>query len=173
MKPVLDAEEIKQAIQKIAREILEEEELLEKVVLVGITTRGVPLSQRVGALLKEAKGIEVPAGVLDMTLYRDDLSRLSTHPVVRRTEIPFSIDGKSVFLLDDVLYTGRTIRGALNALFDLGRPDRVGLAVLVDRGGREIPIEAGIVGIHVEAKKEENVVVKLKETDGEEGVFIE
>lgn len=173
MKQVLDAQEIKQALQKITREILEDEEVLEKVVLVGITTRGVPLAQRISSLLKEAKGIEVPTGILDMTLYRDDLSRLSTHPIVKRTEIPFSIDEKSVFLVDDVLYTGRTIRGALNALFDLGRPDRVGLAVLVDRGGREIPIEASVVGLHVEAKKGENVVVKLTETDREEGVFVE
>lgn len=172
MQVILDSKEMNMAIQKMAREILEDTQTPEKIALVGITTRGVTLAGRIVGFLQDANKIEVPVGILDINLYRDDLSRVADHPVVKRTEIPFSIDSRVVYLIDDVLYTGRTIRCALDALFDLGRPDLIGLAVLVDRGGRELPIQADIVGIHHEAKRDEIVHVKFAENDGIDSVEV-
>ncbi len=174
MKTIVDNQEMKTAIQKMAREILEEKASLEKIVLVGITTRGVPLAHRIAAQLKKDKGVDVPVGTLDITLYRDDLSKLSDHPIVKQSNIPFSLDEKVVFLVDDVLYTGRTVRCALDALFDLGRPDAIGLIVMVDRGGRELPIQADIVGLHVQTKVGDVVHVRFSDTDeGEDRVDLE
>jgi len=133
----------------------------------------VPLAQRLAAIIRTATGSEVPIGVLDITLYRDDLSLASAHPVVQSTEIGFSVDGRDIILVDDVLFTGRTIRAAINGLFDLGRPRRVLLCVLVDRGHRDLPIEASYVGRRVETRPEDVVEVHLKELDGEDRVLLE
>lgn len=171
-KILLDAKEMSQAIEKIARFILEKSFDLNKLLIVGIRTRGASLAHRVSSQIKKIKDIAVPVGILDINLYRDDLSKMSEHPVVKKTEIPISIEGREVFLVDDVLYTGRTIRAALNALFDLGRPRFVELAVLVDRGGRELPIQADIVGIHYMAGPKDNIKVKLQEIDGEDLVKV-
>lgn len=143
------------------------------LVLIGIRTRGVPLASRISSMIHGNNGLVIPVGVLDITLYRDDLSRLAYQPMVKKTEIRGSIDSKTVFIVDDVLYTGRTIRCALDALFDFGRPDRIGLATLVDRGGRELPIQADVIGVRYASKGDENVRVKVAETDGEDAVVIE
>lgn len=172
MKTILDEKQIKMAVQKMAKAIIEAEVPLEKVALVGIRKRGIPLAQRIAQEIKKSNQFEPPVGVLDITLYRDDLSRLDYHPIVKKTEISFSIDSKIIYLVDDVLYTGRTIRCALDALFDLGRPDVIHLAVLVDRGGRELPIQGDVVGLHYEAHENENIEVKLKETDGADEVVV-
>ncbi len=156
----------------MAEDILKDVGAKDSLVLVGMTTRGVPLATRLAAQLHKKFKKEIPVGVLDITLYRDDLSRLDYHPQIKRTEITFSLDSKIVYLVDDVLYTGRTVRCALDALFDLGRPDRIALAVLVDRTGRELPIQADVVGIHYDAALTENVKVKLKESDGDDRVEV-
>lgn len=169
MMPLLDEKEMLQAIDKMAHEIREGFSSLENLVLVGITSRGVPLARRLSALLSNESRI-IPVGELDITLYRDDLSRLSYHPEVRRTEIPFSIDDKVVYLVDDVLFTGRTIRCALDALFDMGRPHYIRLAVLVDREGRELPIQADVVGIHTSVKQGQEIKVSITEVDGRDAV---
>ena len=136
MKTILDAKETQMAIEKMAKEIVEEAGGLDSLVLVGVRKRGVPLAQRIADRIRETKKKEIPVGLLDINLYRDDLSRLDYHPVIGKTEIPCPVDEKTVFLVDDVLYTGRTIRCAMDALFDLGRPSAIKLAVLVDREGR-------------------------------------
>ena len=143
-----------------------------RVAVVGIRTRGETLARRIVARLREEEGIEVEYGVLDITFYRDDLSRRRGAPLVRATEIDFDLDGTWVLLIDDVLQTGRSVRAALDALHDFGRPDAVRLAVLIDRGGRELPIAADFIGQKVSAPAPARVQVKLKENDGEEGVFI-
>lgn len=171
-KILLDVKEMAQAIEKIARFILEKSISVNQLLIVGIRTRGVPLAHRVASQIKKLKDISVPVGILDINLYRDDLSKMSEHPIVKKTEIPVSVEGREVFLVDDVLYTGRTIRAALNALFDLGRPRFVELAVLVDRGGRELPIQADVVGIHYAAGPKDNVKVRLQEIDGEDLVKV-
>jgi len=173
MKTVLDAKQIKMAIEKMANAIVDSGVALDKVALVGIRTRGVPLAQRIAAEIKKSHKVDLPVSILDITLYRDDLSKLDYHPVVKKTEIPYSIDAKVIYLVDDVLYTGRTVRCALGALFDLGRPDMIHLAVLVDRDGRELPIQGDIVGLHYAALPDENVKVKLTETDGVDEVHVE
>lgn len=172
MKILLDSKNIAKTIQKMASEIRKQVLDLDSLVLIGLTTRGVPLAERLSRFFMEKNKTDVSVGTLDITLYRDDLSRLDYHPQIKRTEIPFSIDSKIVYLVDDVLYTGRTVRCALDALFDLGRPDRIALAVLVDRTGRELPIQADVVGIHYDATVTENVKVKLKESDGDDRVEI-
>ena len=135
-------------------------------------TRGVPLAQRLAALIKDAAGQAPPVGALDITLYRDDLTTIAPNPVIQGTEIPCSIDGRTVVLLDDVLYTGRTVRAALDELIDFGRPDRIKLAVLVDRGHRELPIRADFVGKQLTTRRDEMVQVRLRETDGEDRVLL-
>ena len=171
-KPVLGADEIRRALSRIGHEILERTEGASEVVLLGIPTRGVPLARRLAARLTQTEGIEVPVGSLDVTLYRDDL-RLRPARTLGPTEVPESgIDGKVVILVDDVLYSGRTVRAALDALGDLGRPRSVQLAVLVDRGHRELPIRADFVGKNVPTGVDEDVRVLLREMDGEDAVEV-
>ena len=169
---ILDAERIDRALSRIAHEILEKNKVSEGLGLVGILTRGVPLANRLGAKIREIEGRGVPVGVLDINLYRDDLDHIRDHPILRRTEIPFEVEGKIVVLVDDVLFTGRTIRAALDGLIDLGRPRAIQLAVLVDRGHRELPIRPDYVGKNVPTSLRESVEVHLKETDGEDAVLL-
>jgi pyrimidine operon attenuation protein/uracil phosphoribosyltransferase len=171
----MDADRMSRALTRIAHEILERNRGLEDVALVGIRTRGVPIARRLGQLLKEINGDHVPVGALDITLYRDDLMRspVGPQPLVRRTEIAFSIDDRRILLVDDVLYTGRTIRAALDALIDFGRPRAIQLVVLVDRGHRELPIKADYVGKNVPTSLKESVQVRLQEIDGVDETVIE
>ncbi|NPV27695.1 MAG: bifunctional pyr operon transcriptional regulator/uracil phosphoribosyltransferase PyrR [Firmicutes bacterium] len=170
---IMDADQIRRALTRIAHEIIEKNKGIANVVLVGIRRRGVPLAERLARKIAEIEGQSVPIGTLDITLYRDDLTMLTVQPVVHRTEVPVSVTGKTIVLVDDVLYTGRTIRAALDALMDLGRPQAIQLAVLVDRGHRELPIRADYVGKNVPTSRKEIVHVKLVEVDGEERVVIE
>lgn len=167
----MSAAEIDRTLLRLAHEIVEKTGT-ERLVLVGIRRRGAPLAQRLGSLIASIEKRPIPVGILDITLYRDDLSLIAEHPVVRSTEITFPLDGKNVILVDDVLYTGRTIRAALDALFDLGRPKRVQLCVLIDRGWRELPIEATYVGRFVQTAANEMVELRLRESDPEERVFV-
>jgi len=169
---IADAEGIRRMLTRIAHEIVERNKGPEEIVLVGIRRRGVPLARRLADLIKEIEGTRVPLGILDITLYRDDLQMVAVQPVVRTTEIPVDIDGKIVVLVDDVLYTGRTVRSALNALIDFGRPAAIQLAVLIDRGHRELPIRADYVGKNVPTSKREIIAVCLTEEDGMEEVQI-
>lgn len=170
---IMDAGGIRRALVRIAHEILEKNKGTEDLVLIGIRCRGVPLAQRTCAKIKEIEGTSVSLGVLDITLYRDDLSRLGYHPVLRKTEIPFNITDKKIVLVDDVLFTGRTVRAALDALIDLGRPQLVQLAVLIDRGHRELPIRADFVGKNVPTSRKEIISVHLQEVNGIDEVVIE
>jgi pyrimidine operon attenuation protein / uracil phosphoribosyltransferase len=172
-KQILSADDIRRAVTRVAHEIAERNEGVRQVVLVGIRRRGVPLAERIAATLADFEGIRVPVGTLDITLYRDDLRLRGPAPIVRSTSIPTDISRKTVVLVDDVLYTGRTVRAALDALTDLGRPARIQLAVLVDRGHRELPIRADFVGKNVPTSGDERVETRLSEVDaGEDGVFI-
>lgn len=169
---IMDAEKIKRSVVRMAHEIVEQNRGTEGLVIIGIRRRGVPLGQRLTAIISEAEGTVVPFGIIDITLYRDDLTLLTEHPIVHRTEIPFSIQGKTVILVDDVLFTGRTVRAALDAIMDIGRPKAIQLAVLVDRGHRELPIQADYVGRIVPTSKHEIIEVNLAEIDGEDKVII-
>jgi pyrimidine operon attenuation protein/uracil phosphoribosyltransferase len=171
----MDADRMSRALIRMAHEIVEHNRGLDDVALVGIRTRGVPLARRLARALREINGDEVQTGALDITLYRDDLMRnpVGPQPLVRRTEIPFSIDGRKILLVDDVLYTGRTIRAALDALIDFGRPRNIQLLVLVDRGHRELPIKADYVGKNVPTSLRQSVQVRLQEIDGLDEVAIE
>jgi pyrimidine operon attenuation protein/uracil phosphoribosyltransferase len=175
MPQVMDADRMSRALTRIAHEILERNRGLDDLALVGIRTRGVPLARRIARALKEINGDDVPTGALDITLYRDDLMRqpVGPQPVVRRTEIPFSIDDRKILLVDDVLYTGRTIRAALDALIDFGRPKAIQLIVLVDRGHRELPIKPDFVGKNLPTSLKQSVQVRLQEIDGTDEVVIE
>jgi pyrimidine operon attenuation protein / uracil phosphoribosyltransferase len=175
MPVVLDADRIDRTLTRIAHEILERNRGIEELALVGIRTRGVPLARRLAHAIKNISRHDVPTGALDITLYRDDLMRhaVAPQPLVRRTEIPFSIDDKRILLVDDVLYTGRTIRAALDALIDFGRPKVIQLVVLVDRGHRELPIKADYVGKNVPTSLSQSVQVRLTETDGRDEVEIQ
>jgi len=145
---------------------------VDDLILVGIRRRGVPLAERLAEIIKQIEGVQVPVGKLDITLYRDDLTALSDHPVVRGTDIPYDVTNKTVIFVDDVLYTGRTIRAAMDALMDMGRPHLIQLAVLIDRGHRELPIRADYIGKNVPTAKKESIKVMLREIDNEEGVVI-
>ena len=169
---IADAEGIRRMLTRIAHEIVERNKGPKEIVLVGIRRRGVPLARRLAEQIKEIEGTHVPLGILDITLYRDDLQMVAHQPVVRTTEIPVDIDGKIVVLVDDVLYTGRTVRSALNALIDFGRPAAIQLAVLIDRGHRELPIRADFVGKNVPTSGREVIAVCLLEEDGLEEVQI-
>jgi pyrimidine operon attenuation protein/uracil phosphoribosyltransferase len=169
---ILDAESIERALARIAHEILERNKNLEGLSLVGIRTRGVPLAERLARELGKLQHSSPPTGILDINLYRDDISLSRDHPVLRSTEIPFEMSGSKIVLVDDVLFTGRTIRAALEALIDLGRPDWIQLAVLVDRGHRELPIRADYVGKNVPTSRAESIDVKLREIDGAEQVLL-
>jgi pyrimidine operon attenuation protein / uracil phosphoribosyltransferase len=175
MPVVMDADRMERTLMRIAHEILERNRGLEDVALVGIRRRGVPLARRLAAILKSINQHDVPTGALDITLYRDDLMRhpVGAQPVVRRTEIPFSIDDKRILLVDDVLYTGRTIRAALDALIEFGRPKTIQLVVLVDRGHRELPIKADYVGKNLPTSTSQSVQVHLHEVDGRDEVEIQ
>jgi pyrimidine operon attenuation protein / uracil phosphoribosyltransferase len=175
MPQVMDADRMSRALTRIAHEILERNRGVDQIALVGIRTRGVPLARRLARMLREINGDEVPTGALDITLYRDDLMRhpVGPQPVVRRTEIPFSIDDRKLLLVDDVLYTGRTIRAALDALIDFGRPRAIQLVVLIDRGHRELPIKADYVGKNLPTSLKESVQVRLQEIDGADEVVLE
>lgn len=171
---VLSERDMERILRRIAVEIIERNRGLEKVILIGIQRRGVYLAARLREIFKEMENVKVPRGELDITLYRDDISTLADQPVVHSTSVPGDITGKRVVLVDDVLFTGRTIRAALDALTDLGRPERVQLVVLVDRGHRELPISADYVGKVIPTSRMENVEVRVKELDGEDrGVICE
>lgn len=171
-KRIMDSEAIRRAISRIAHEILERNKGTEDLVLIGIRTRGVPLAERVQERIFEYENVKVPLGLLDITLYRDDLSLVDVQPVVHETRVPFNLDGKIVILIDDVLFTGRTVRAALDALIDLGRPQKIQLAVLIDRGHRELPIRADYVGKNLPTSSSEIVSVCLQETDNREEVLL-
>jgi len=175
MAVVMDQDRIGRALVRIAHEILERNRGLEELALVGIRTRGVPLARRIARAVHDIAGHDLPTGALDITLYRDDLMRhaVGAQPVIRRTEIPFSIDDKRILLVDDVLYTGRTIRAALDALIEFGRPRAIQLVVLVDRGHRELPIKADYVGKNLPTSLSQSVQVHLTETDGRDEVEIQ
>jgi len=169
---LMSASEIDRTLVRLAHEILEKSGDLDKLAFVGIRRRGVPLAQRLARKIEALENRNVPVGILDINLYRDDLTTVDIKPVVSATEIPFSVQGKDIILMDDVLYTGRTVRAALDALFDHGRPARVQLLVLIDRGHRELPIEARFIGRTVQTTDEEIIEVKFKETDQTEKVLM-
>jgi pyrimidine operon attenuation protein/uracil phosphoribosyltransferase len=169
---ILDAEQMARMIRRMAGEISERNRGVSDLMLVGIRTRGVPLAEAIGAEIERMEGHRVPLGVLDITLYRDDLSKVATHAVLQSSDITFGVDQMDLVLVDDVLYTGRTIRAAMNGLFDLGRPQRVSLCVLIDRGHREMPIEAQFVGRTVQTSDTEIIEVRLREIDNEERVVL-
>jgi pyrimidine operon attenuation protein/uracil phosphoribosyltransferase len=170
---ILDEQGIRRALVRIAHEIIERNPGLGEVALVGLRSRGDHLARRLAAILREIDGAAVPVGAVDVTLYRDDLARATNWPSAQRTEIDFPVEGRHVVLVDDVLYTGRSIRAALDSLIDLGRPRTVQLAVLVDRGHRELPIRADYVGKNVPTSRREEVQVLLVETDGVDRVVID
>ena len=174
MPVVMDADRIARTLTRIAHEIVERNRGVEDLALVGVRTRGVHLARRLARTLHEITGQDVPTGALDITLYRDDLMRhtVGPQPLVRRTEIPFSIDNRKILLVDDVLYTGRTTRAALDALIDFGRPRGIQLIVLVDRGHRELPIKADYVGKNLPTSGEESVQVRLQESDDRDEVIL-
>jgi pyrimidine operon attenuation protein/uracil phosphoribosyltransferase len=170
---ILDAETIDRALTRIAHEIIERNGPSDRLCLVGIRTRGVPVARRLAEKVRSIQPHTPATGTLDINLYRDDLSLIAaTHPVLRRTEIPFDVDGARIVLVDDVLFTGRTIRAALDGLMDLGRPEWIQLAVLIDRGHREVPIKADYVGKNVPTARAETIEVRLQETDGEDEVLL-
>lgn len=168
----MDTEAMRRAIVRIAHEVIEKNKGVENVILVGIRTRGVPLAKRIAQEIEKIEKVKVPVGSLDITLYRDDLSTLAYNPIVHGTEIDHDISGKVAVLVDDVLYTGRTIRAALDALIDMGRPQAIQLAVLIDRGHKELPIRADFVGKNVPTAQKELIDVSLSESDGCDEVVI-
>jgi pyrimidine operon attenuation protein/uracil phosphoribosyltransferase len=170
---IMDDMGMKRALTRIAHEIIEKNKGVQDVAVVGIRRRGGPLAQRLAERIGEIEDVVVPVGILDITLYRDDLTTLSTQPMVHRTEVDFDINGKVIILVDDVLYTGRTVRAAMDALIDLGRPRRIQLAVLVDRGHRELPIKADYIGKNVPTSAQEIVSVLVEEIDGIDKVVIQ
>ena len=175
MPVVLDADRISRSLTRIAHEILERNRGVDELALVGIRTRGVPLARRLAHIIRDISRHDVPTGALDITLYRDDLMRtaVGAQPLIRKTEIPFSIDDKRILLVDDVLYTGRTIRAALDALIEFGRPKAIQLIVLVDRGHRELPIKADYVGKNIPTSLSQSVQVRLMEIDGRDEVEVQ
>ena len=163
---ILSSDEMRRALTRIAHEIVERNRGADNLAIIGVHTRGIPLAERLAAKLSELEGVEVPQGRLDITLYRDDLSEVARQPIIRETQVPFDLAHRRVILVDDVLFTGRTVRSALDALIDLGRPEGIQLAVLIDRGHRELPIRADYVGKNLPTAKHEIVKVKLQESDG-------
>jgi pyrimidine operon attenuation protein/uracil phosphoribosyltransferase len=171
----MDADRVSRSITRMAHEILERNRGVEDLAFVGIRARGVPIAERLATEIAALSGVRVPTGALDITLYRDDLMRhaVGLQPVVRRTEIPFSLDDRLILLVDDVLYTGRTIRAAIDALIDFGRPRAIQLVALVDRGHRELPIRADYVGRNIPTSRQQSVQVRLREIDGRDEVEVE
>jgi pyrimidine operon attenuation protein/uracil phosphoribosyltransferase len=170
---IMDADDMSRALTRMAHQILEQNRGPENLILVGIQRRGAPLAERIAELMSGFEGGDVPVGVLDITLYRDDLQLVAKQPVVGKTKLPGSIEDEVVVLVDDVLFTGRTVRAAMDELMDFGRPKAVQLAVLIDRGHREIPIRADFVGKNVPTSAKEIISVKVKEMDGEDSVTVE
>jgi pyrimidine operon attenuation protein / uracil phosphoribosyltransferase len=175
MPVVMDADRMARSLARIAHEIVERNRGVEDLALIGIRARGVPLAERLAAEIETISSVRVPTGALDITLYRDDLRRhaVGPQPVIRRTEVPFSIDDRLILLVDDVLYTGRTIRAAFDALIDFGRPRAIQLVALIDRGHRELPIRADYVGRNIPTSRQQSVQVRLKEIDGRDEVEVE
>ncbi|MGH9698736.1 MAG: bifunctional pyr operon transcriptional regulator/uracil phosphoribosyltransferase PyrR [Candidatus Acidiferrales bacterium] len=171
-RQLLSGEEIGRTLQRLAHEIVEKSGGTKDLALIGVRRRGVPLADRLAKIIRTFSGVEIPVGTLDITLYRDDLSTVAHQPIVQSTEIDFPVDGRDLVLIDDVLYTGRTVRAGMNGLFDLGRPRRVRLCVLIDRGHRELPIEAAFIGSTVQTSDTEIVEVRLQEIDHEERVVL-
>jgi len=171
-KRLADGERVRRMIHRIAAEIVEKNKGTGNLIITGIRSRGVPIAERIVGYIRETEGEEVPLGILDITLYRDDLTTIAPQPVVKPSSLPNSIDGKVIVLVDDVLYTGRTVRAALDALVDFGRPKAVQLAVLIDRGHRELPVHGDYIGQVVPTDRSEVIKVKLKETDGEDEVLL-
>ena len=171
-KIIMTPEDIRRTLARVAHEIIERNKDIDKLILVGMRTRGVPLARRLAANIEEFEKATIPIGALDISLYRDDLSSLELQPIVQRTDIPTNVDDKSIVLVDDVLFTGRSIRAAMDALTDLGRPRSIQLAVLVDRGHRELPIRADYVGKNMPSSRHEEIQVQLQETDGIDEVAI-
>jgi pyrimidine operon attenuation protein/uracil phosphoribosyltransferase len=169
---LMSAPEIDRTLQRLAHEIVEKSGGTKDLALIGIRRRGVPLAQRIAQAMRGIDGVDVPVGTLDITLYRDDLSKVASHAVMKSSDISFGVDNMNLVLVDDVLYTGRTIRAAMNGLFDLGRPKRVSLCVLIDRGWREMPIEAQFTGRVVQTSSTEIIEVRLREIDNEERVVM-
>ena len=170
-KEVVDAVTMKRALTRISYEIIERNKGIQDIVLVGIKTRGIYIAQRLAERLKQLEDIDVPVGELDITLYRDDVKDME-EPELHSSDVPVSIEGKEVILVDDVLYTGRTIRAAMDAVMDLGRPRKISLAVLVDRGHRELPIRADYVGHNIPTSKTEEIIVEMEERDGADRIMI-
>jgi pyrimidine operon attenuation protein/uracil phosphoribosyltransferase len=169
---LMSAPEIDRTLQRLAHEIVEKSGGTRHLALIGVRRRGVPLAERIAQAMRGIDGVEVPVGTLDITLYRDDLSKVAPQAVLQSSDIPFAVDDMELVLVDDVLYTGRTIRAAMNGLFDLGRPKRVTLCVLIDRGHREMPIEAEYVGRTVQTSATEIIEVRLREIDREDRVVL-
>ncbi len=169
---IMDADRIQRATTRIAHEVVERNKGTGDLAVVGIRTRGIPLGERLVRGIEQFEGVRLPFGYLDITLYRDDLQSIGYHPVIGSTRLPFDINGMRIILVDDVLYTGRTVRAALSVLVDYGRPQSIQLAVLVDRGHRELPIRADYVGRNVPTAQTEAIQVNLSETDGEEAVYV-
>jgi pyrimidine operon attenuation protein/uracil phosphoribosyltransferase len=169
---ILDARAVDRTLRRMAEEIVELNDGTDNLIIVGIQRRGVQLADRITRLIRERDGVDVPRGALDITLYRDDLQTVGPRPVVGPTDLPWNLEGKRVVIVDDVLYTGRTVRAALDELADFGRPSRIALAVLVDRGGRELPIHADIVGKKVEVAPQDRVDVLVQELDGRDAVVV-
>ena len=171
-KEVVDQVTMKRALTRITYEIIERNQTIQDVVLIGIKTRGIYIASRVADRLKQLEGIEVPVGELDITLYRDDKKETPAEAELHSSDIPVSLEGKEVILIDDVLYTGRTIRAAMDAVMDYGRPGKISLAVLVDRGHRELPIRADYVGKNIPTAKTEEILVEMQELDGKDRIMI-
>lgn len=171
-RQLMSADEIRRTLDRLAHEIVEKTGGAKDLGLIGVRRRGIPLAQRLTKSIGASSRVEVPVGTLDITLYRDDLSTVAPQPVVQSSEIPFPVDDRDLLLVDDVLYTGRTVRAAMNGLFDLGRPRRIRLCVLVDRGHRELPVEASFIGRAVETTDTEIIEVRLSEIDHDERVVI-
>ena len=172
-KVIMDEIAIKRALTRIAHEIIEKNKGVEKVALIGIRRRGGPLAARLSERIEDIEGVKVPVGILDITLYRDDLSTLAAQPQVHRTEVFFNVNDMHIVLVDDVMYTGRTVRAAMDALIDLGRPRTIQLAVLVDRGHRELPVRADFIGKNVPTARTETITVLVKEIDDRDAVLIQ
>ena len=172
MKLLVPSTELKWIYERLAAEIIEKNKGLQNSALVGIRTRGVYIAEKLRKIFKEKYNIEVPKGILDITLYRDDLSISTHYPEIKSTEINFPVDDKNIILVDDVIYTGRTVRAALDAIMDIGRPKTVQLCVLVDRGHRELPIQPDYVGKVIQTSKKERIHVKVKEYDGVDEIYI-
>jgi pyrimidine operon attenuation protein/uracil phosphoribosyltransferase len=169
---IMDAKTIERALTRIAHEIVEKNKGAENMAVIGIQNRGAYLAERIAKLIEKIEGAEIPVGLMDITLYRDDVQTKLEQPVVQKTEIMFDVKDKAIILVDDVLYTGRTVRAALDQIIDFGRPRHIHLAVLVDRGHRELPIRADYVGKNIPTAKDDRVKVKIKEVDGEDSVSV-